>query len=233
MPSENNTAIVIVCYNNPTLLVHQIACIRKFCLDAYDIVVVDNSTDWNAISGIKYHAELGNALYIKTNARSVGGSESHAFAANVSYLQLKDKYEYFLYLDHDCFPIKNFSIAHTLGECHIAGIGQQKERTYFWPGCVMFKADEAIDFSCNNTLHLDTGGNLYKMIDKYGLSSCIFFNEAYHENDQYNGDSMYNFYTTINNDMFMHFVAASNWHKSSDNDERVNSLLNILQNRIA
>jgi hypothetical protein len=93
----------------------------------------------------------------------------------------------------------------------------------------MFKKDDAIDFSCNSEFGLDTGGNLYKMIDKHGLDKCIFFDEAYHENDQFNGDSRYSFYTTINKGMFMHFLNSSNWNPIDRHEERINSLLNILE----
>lgn len=228
-----NTAIVIIAYNNPSLLVKQVECINKFCTDAYHIWVIDNSNIPEAIEGVRHHAERMGCKYMKTNATSKGGSESHAFAANISYLQIKDSYQFFLYLDHDCFPIRSFSIANTLADKVIAGIGQTKSRTYFWPGCVMFRQDEAIDFSTSNRLGLDTGGNLYKMIDKWGEDSCIFFNEEYHQNDQYNGDSMYSYYTTINDSMFMHFIAGSNWQGLKDNEERVNSLINILDQRTA
>jgi len=228
MAKYTDTAIVIVAYNNPSLLVKQVECINKFCTDTYEIWVIDNSTDQEAIDGMVHHSERLGCQYMKTTAGSKGGSLSHAFAANVSYLQLKEKYDYFLYLDHDCFPIRNFSVIETLGKKVIAGIGQDKSRTYFWPGCVMFATDDAIDFSCNSVLALDTGGNLYKMIDKHGIDGCIFFNERYYENDQFNTESRYNYYTTINDDMFMHFVNGSNWSKTNDNEERINSLINIL-----
>lgn len=225
------TAIVIITYNQYNLLIRQVELIHKFCLDDFEIVVVDNSTDKQAIEGVKHHADRLGCVYIKTHAGSKGGSASHAFAANVSYLQLKDKYDYFLYLDHDAFPIRLFSVVHELGEAVIGGIGQNKSKTYFWPGCVMFKQDEIIDFSCNSEFQLDTGGNLYKMIDKHGLDKCKFFNEVYHENDQFNTDSMYNYYTTINNDMFYHMCNGSNWNPIDRHEERINSLLNILESK--
>jgi hypothetical protein len=194
-------------------------------------VVIDNSTDKQAIEGIKHHADRLGCKYIKTHASSKGGSQSHAFAANTGYKQIKDLYDYFCFLDHDNFPIRNFSVTHELGDKVIGGIGQNKAKTYFWPGCVMFKKDEDIDFNCNVEFGLDTGGNLYKMIDKHGLDKCLFFDEIYHENDQFNTVSQYNYYTTINKDMWLHFGNASNWNAIDRHEERINSLLNILESR--
>jgi hypothetical protein len=116
----------------------------------------------------------------------------------------------------------------------MAGLGQEKKKTYFWAGCVMWdnRAIEhsLIDFSTNQEFGLDTGGNLYKVIEQYGKDSCIFFDEQYYENPYFK-KTFYNFYSTINKDMFMHFINSSGWNKISDNEERINSLLNILEQR--
>jgi GT2 family glycosyltransferase len=61
----DKTAIIIVSYNQPALLVRQLECIRKFCTDDFDIVVIDNSNDKEAAKAIKYHS--GGAKYIKVN----------------------------------------------------------------------------------------------------------------------------------------------------------------------
>jgi len=232
MQSENSTAVVIVTYNQPDLLILQVEAITKFCKDDFDIWVIDNSTKQQAIDSIKHHAERLGCKYMKVRSASRGGSESHAFAANTSYHKISNEYGYtnYLYLDHDCFPVQTFAVSEILGNGHVCGgIGQQKDKLYFWPGCLMFKADPIIDFSCYPGL--DTGGGTYKVIEKYGQDACLFFDEEYCQNPYYHGDR-YNHYTLINKGMFMHFVNGSNWNTIPDNQERINTLINVLREKI-
>ena len=223
---ENKVAIVVITYNNKDIFLKHIERIKRHCKDNYEIIIVDNSTDAKVIDHIKYHSGAQGCEYIKTNASSLNGSGSHSFAANLSFLLLKDKYTHFFYLDHDCFPIKDFSVVEILGEKQFAGIGQEKHKTYIWPGCLMFKAGLEIDFS--PLPGLDTGGSLYKEMERVGPENIVSFNEIHQENPEFN-KNMYNFYSLINDSMFMHFINASGWNKNSDQQERINSLLNILE----
>jgi len=231
MQSKNKVGIVIVTYNVSALLWKQIELIRKYCKDDYDIIIVDNSNDNDAIDAIRYISTESRVGYMKTQSAHGSGSDSHVFACNTSFFKLRDDYDFFFYLDHDNFPIRDFSVTGILnGKC-IAGLGQHKSKLYFWPGCVMWNNTtidkDIIDFSVSHELGLDTGGNLYKVIEKYGIESCVFFNEKYYENPGFK-KSFYNFYATINDDMFMHFINASNWNPTEANTERLNSLINVL-----
>jgi len=220
-------AIIIITYNNHKLLRKQLSRIKTHCKDKdYDIIVVDNSNDKNSIDHIKYISYSFPTLYLKTNSSSQGGSNSHAFAANLANTSFGKLYDEFLYLDHDCFPIKDFSVSEVLGNKIMAGIAQPKSKTYLWPGCLMFKAGLDIDFSVNHELGLDTGGNLYKIVEQ-AKDDIIFFNEIYNENPEFT-KNMYNFYALINDGMFMHFINGSGWNKVGHQEERINSLLNIL-----
>lgn len=221
--------IVIIAYNTPDLLRKQVEMIRRFCKDEHEIVVIDNSSDGLAAKAIKYHSEDMNCVYIRSKSASFNSSDSHSFAANLSYSILKDRYSYFLYLDHDCFPIKDFSVEATLGEKIAAGIGQEKHKLYLWPGCLMIRnIDEAknlLDFSVSPGL--DTGGGLYVLIERFGKERFIFFDEQHCQNPGFN-KSKYNFYSLINNGQFLHFINGSNWSGSNDHQERLNSLINVL-----
>jgi len=218
MQSVNKIAIVIIVYNIDSLILRQVECIERFCKDSYDII-------------IEYHAKRLAIEYIKTFSSDKNGSESHVFACNLSYQKLRNRYDYFLYLDHDNFPIRELSILNILKDKAMAGLGQKKSRLYYWPGCVMWNdtkfKNNIIDFSCNNKLGLDTGGNLYKAIESIGEDNCVFFNEHYRGNPYFK-KGFYNFYATINDGMFMHFINGSNWNPTDKNEERINSLINIL-----
>ena len=225
------TAIVIITYNAHDLLLKQIECIRKFCKDQHSIIVVDNSTDSESIEAIKFYCNQQDVERIKTNASSKNGSESHSFSANLSYLILRDRFDLFFYLDHDCFPVRNFSVIEILSDTAFAGLGQEKSKKYIWPGCLLFdstKIDESmIDFSPSHIHGLDTGGNMHTAISIYGAN---YFNEVYEQNEAF-PTPPYNFYSMIHDYTFMHFVNASNWSGSENNADRINSLINILKQK--
>lgn len=266
---KKRCAILSVHYNNSSFIIPQIQCIRKFCTDPnYDIIIVDNSDTGNFHEAIKYHAERLGAIYMKTQASSSNGSQSHAFALNTGFQKYKDDYKEFLFLDHDAFPIKEFSVSKSLlqnddGNLVIAGLGQGQAYKYFWAGC--FAVDLAtppsnpgkkvlkpigqwtqenvpeydnepilikdlIDFSPNHELKLDTGGNLYKIIEAYGEKNCAFWDEKYCQNPNFT-KSQYTSYALINNEMFLHCINGSGWNKAEANEERINSLLAILREK--
>lgn len=219
------TAIVIICYNAHDLFLKQIERINRHCKDSFEVIVIDNSTNEESIVAIKYFSDKIGLKHCRTQASSQNSSASHSFAANYAYNKYKDEYDYFLFLDHDCFPVKDFSVEQTLGEKTFAGIGQLKKGIkYLWPGCMMFKSIDGIDFSPNHELGLDTGGNNYKLITQ---DNTVDFSESHIQNQEFT-KSQHDFYAMINNGMFMHFVAGSNWSNKEHHEERLNSLLNII-----
>lgn len=225
--------IFIITYNIPVeVFLLQIEAIRKFCKDdSYRIIIADNSSNEEMAEGIKYHATRLALKYVRTKASSVNSSDSHSWAANFIYQLYWRQFQYCFFLDHDCIPVHDFSVSEILGEKVIAGLGQAKDKTYFWPGCVMWNSDKApvVDFSPNNEFGLDTGGNLYKVIDEFGESKCVFFDESYHQNPDFKGK--YDCFAMINGDMFLHFINGSNWNNEKNNNDRLNSLINITKQK--
>lgn len=233
------TGIVIITYNlDSRVLILQVEAIRKFCQDDFTIEIFDNSSDLEAAEGLRYHSSIMGAgvNYRKTQSASQNGSDSHSFAANLSYHMLQDSYELFAYLDHDIIPVVPFSVKEILSGKTMAGVGQKGDKKYFWPGCLFWDNNlvdhSLIDFSTCHTHRLDTGGNLYKVIEKYGEENCIFFNEKYCQNPHFT-DTRYGHYSMINDEMFMHFVNSSNWNPVDGNKDRISSLLNIAAEKIA
>lgn len=222
--------IVVVTYNIPiNVLLIQIQAIKKFSLDPYELILVDNSDNPEAIENIRYHTSIQPDIrYFKVDSIPSRGSDSHAFAANLAYSLVREEYEYLFYLDHDCLPIKGFSVKEILEDKLLGGIGQEKGKKYFWPGCFMFnnaKVDKnLVNFSPNLEFGLDTGGNLYRLLEAYGPDSTVFFNEEYKQNTQFT-ENQYNYYALIYNRTFMHFVNGSNWASASNNESRLNTLL--------
>ncbi len=128
----------------------------------------------------------------------------------------------------------------TLKERLLAGIYQMREvngekKVYLWPGALMINCaglgdDKAmIDFS--PAPGLDTGGSLYKIIDKSIPDHIYFMDEEHHQNPDFN-KNQYSFYSMIYNQTFMHCIAGSNWCEQPHHKERINSLFNVLDGRI-
>ena len=222
------TAVIIIFYNNTDFLLRQHEHLSLFMKDEYKLIVIDNSSDPVAAAGMKHHADEKGLEYVRTQSSSKNGSASHAFALCFAYQKYVNKFEYILLLDHDAFLIKPLSAIETLADKSIAGLGQIRNgEKYFWPGCCMFKTSIPMDFSISEGK--DTGGNTSKAIQSVGEENCIFFDEVYVQNEGFN-KSQYNFYALLSNGTFLHFINGSNWANSTDNEERLNSLFNVLEN---
>ncbi len=231
--------IVVITYNlDSRIFLLQMEAIKKFCKDDYVVEIIDNSSIEEMAEAIRYHSMQQGISYIKTHSSVQNGSESHAFASRLSWERFKNNgSRWYFYLDHDCIPIKPFSVEEILGADKVfAGMGQGKNgKTYFWAGLVFFdstKVDKSlIDLSPNPQFGLDTGGNLYMAIDAVGKDNCVFFDEAYYENAFFKGRA-YTHFAMINKGMFIHCIAASNWVKIEDHEERISSLVNIIRGKI-
>jgi hypothetical protein len=228
------TAIIVITFNIPaSVFLLQVEAIQKLCLDKYELVIIDNSDDSAMGATIAYHSNRLGVPYIRTNANTKDSSFSHAFAANMAYRMLQpiEKYSHMLFLDHDCIPVKPFSVPDILGKKYLAALAQNKCVTYPWPGCLMWDnskipGQDLIDFSPSRELQLDTGGELHKLVGALGRDNCYFFDEVICKNNGYQG-SQYDFYNLLCSGRFMHFVNASNWNPVQDNEQRLNSLINI------
>ena len=233
-----DTCIIIIVYNTSRFIKKQVELIRRFHKEPIDIIIVDNSFDPEVVEAIKYYnnTEL-KCRYLKTDATSRNGSDSHGFALNLSYLTFKEDYKYIAYTDHDLFVTREFSVKELLGDKIMVGMGQRRgDLEYFWPGCLAFNND-AIDrslicFSPSHELKMDTGGFLHRIIDRYGKDKTAFFNEIHVQNPDFN-KSMYNFYSSIHDGLFYHALNGSAWNKDENtgHDERINSFMNIIEEK--
>ncbi len=86
---------------------------------------------------------------------------------------------------------------------------------------------ELVDFNPNAELGLDTGGNLYKLIEHHGKDKALFLDEVYAQNTEFNGPA-YNQYALLCNGTFVHFINGSNWANAKEHTNRINSLVNLV-----
>lgn len=225
--------ICIIVFNlDARIFILQIESIKRFCKDDYEIIVVDNSTDFGLAEKIKYHSENQNVVYRKTIPVQENPSRSHAFALNFAYEKLKDDYDQIAFFDHDLIPVKEFSVSEILGEKTMAGVSQGKKVKYLWPGCLFIDnlkvEKELVRFDPVQELRLDTGGEMHEMISR---ANVLYFDEVGVNNPNTNG-KFYYFYITIHNGTFVHFLNSSNWRKVEGNESRINSLIDIVNERI-
>jgi len=231
-------AIIIVVYNTAEFIVKQVECIRRFCKENPNIIIIDNSSKQEVSDAIVYRIQNLNCIYEKVTSHSGNPSLSHAFAANHAYHKYYLEYDYVMMLDHDAFPIVEFSMEKILeGGKLIAGMTQFRRsgKVYFWPGCLIISnalSPELIDFSPNEQYGLDTGGNLYKAFEKFPKHNFVFFDEHTHENIHFK-QLHHNKYTVIGK-IFMHFIAGSNWNNlpKEEYDARISGLMAILNDTI-
>ena len=232
MNSKN--AVIIIAFNNARLIDKMIYCIRLLCVDEPDIIVYDNGTI--PLDGLAYVSD--GIIYRRSLIPNYNPSDSHSNACHLEYRAFSKRYDKLLFLDHDCFPITKFSITEMVDTYLLAGVGQTKSKLYVWPGCVAFNCEallgEKVNFSTDQELALDTGGHLYELIEKYGMSRCRFFDEISEENIFWRNQAHYQNYSLIKNGTFMHFINASGWNKEAENNhERIEVLFNILDGKLS
>lgn len=225
------TGICIIVFNlEARVFILQIESIKKFCKDDYVIEVVDNSTDQELSEAIKYHSKELEVRYRKTEPGNESPSRSHAFALNFAYQRLQDEYDLLAFFDHDLIPVKPFSAVEILGDKIMAGVTQGKNAKYLWPGCLFIENNlidkDLVRFDPNNELRLDTGGELYKLIEKYGADQIGWLDEVGCLNPQVTEGNYY-FYLMIHGKTFIHFLNSSNWAKAENNESRISSLISI------
>lgn len=226
-----DNAIIIIAFNDPDLIIKQVECINQFHRTAVDIIVIDNSTDQVKSESIRYHADRLKIIYKKTNSATTGSaSMSHAFACNFAFDNFH--YRYMLFLDHDLFPIKKFTIKRLLDTSPYGGLEQIRQGIkYLWGGFIILDNSQVnpdlVDFYPRNVdgVQLDTGGGFSELLKD---GQCKLFDEV-HVDNRYFSPRKGDYYAILGEVQFMHFIGGSNWMKRKDHAERQQSLYKILQ----
>jgi hypothetical protein len=126
-------------FNNPKYLEYQSKTLKKFSVEPFEFICIDNSIDPSirqqlnkvcADNGIRYE---------------INQKPDHSLAGTSHYSALQWSYNEFMMndtclsviLDHDTFPIKSFSILEMLNGADIAGILQQREYVKYLHPCMI------------------------------------------------------------------------------------------------
>ena len=92
---------------------------------------------------------------------------------------------------------------------------------------------ELVDFMPTSKygVMLDTGGGLHGLLEKNGGNNFIFLDKTAHSNAAFN-KNRYSYYSIVNDGGWMHFINGSNWANLESEDDRIDSLFCILENRL-
>lgn len=213
----------IITFNTSAYLVRQFELFQHY-IGGY-ITVVDNSSNVNAASEIQAICEKYGRQYIKLNNSEGDSSKSHALALNEAYWLLNIPYDVLILADHDIFPTNYFNVPDFMKDLVIAGVPQIRGQiTYLWAGLVLInnlKVDKKL-IKFDTQEGLDTGGKLHRLLKTLPESAYKFLDEF-----QKKTTEGYE-YSDIDG-KFIHLLNGSNWKGDLDHENRVNSILKILQ----
>lgn len=197
-----------------------------------DILIVDNSSDYSISKKLKDFADIHAISYLKTSINENDFSKSHAYAASIVLEMYRNDYDSIFLLDHDIFPFKEIDLP---TEFYLAGVQQIRKSpkeleteiilNYLWPGCLFINtaALKGIEIDLHpqvvSEIFLDTGGGLYKLIK--GNEDKIKYLAERHEEDY-----------SIIDESWMHFRKGSNWANETGHQERIERLMEKLQEKL-
>jgi hypothetical protein len=141
----------VVAFNEPELTVLHWRAMKKFCRDAYEYFVIDNSNRAEASEAIRQFCEGNRINYVRlpeNPAPRGDGSLSHGFALNWAYhnlvanLAVALRPRIFGIVDSDLFPIKPFAAAPHLEKSDAWGIIMERRSVVaLWPGFAFFRTE--------------------------------------------------------------------------------------------
>lgn len=245
--------VITVAYNHVRLIEKQIELVKLHVKDKdYLHVVVDNSPSRSAREQIKEICEREKIGYVTVPMfidklichRIFGNGLSHGAALNwMFYHFLKQRKPVrFALIDHDVFPMEDYSFTDKLGNRDYYGVERNKERGwYLWPGWCIFRFDAISDLHPDflpyylNGSFLDAGGGNYpRFYGRYDLKTIDFpsvvtkrirhSKELLTFNDIYHGDCV-----QLIDHTWLHLINGSNCAKISGKEELVTKILDDIE----
>lgn len=254
IPTDKRELYVItIAYNHTRLIEKQIELVKQHVTDRnYLHVVVDNSPNRETRRRIKEICVKEQIGYVPVPLfidklichKLFGNGISHGAALNwmFYYFLKQQKPVRFALLDHDVFPMEDYSFIEKLGDRDFYGVERIKEHGwYLWPGWCIFRYD-AISGCKPNFLpyylkvsFLDSGGGNYpRFYGRYDVKSVEFPHvvtkrirrskglAAY--NDIYHGDCV-----QLIDNKWLHFINGSNCAKIPGKDQLVDKMIDKIE----
>lgn len=226
---KDNIFFVSVAYNNSYILKVQIEFFKMY--SSYNICVIDNSDDHNIIKENQKICFDNDVSYIylpEFCRNSKFNSINHSLALNWfyhNYIKYID-YDFFCFLHHDVFPIREVTIYDYIKDKEFYGKiltshGKNKSEKEVWTldPCFSFFSrrfleNKYVDFSPCYDIGLDTGGSNWYYIFKYIEKHDNFFCNG--KCIRLSTDDMYSNFTQLNSisifdNSWIHYINASKW----------------------
>ena len=248
--------VITVAYNHVRLIEKQIELVKRHLKDKnYLHVVVDNSPNKKARQRIKEVCEREQVGYVPVPMfidklichRLFGNGISHGAALNwMFYYFLKQRKPVrFALIDHDVFPLEDYSFIDKLGERDFYGVERiQESGWYLWPGWCIFRFDAFSDCNPNflpyylKESYLDAGGGNYpRFYGRYDWKTVGFAPvvtkrirrskglTAY--NDIYHGDCI-----QLIDHKWLHIINGSNCAKIPGKEKLVNKMIDNIESLV-
>lgn len=239
---EDHIDLITIAFNNPFLVENQMRLIKKRLVDTnYSHTIADNSSDPSARKEISELCKRENIGYISLPKDYVRiftkrPSYSHGAAMNwVYYNYIRPRNSaFFGFIDHDLFPIKDYSILEKIKNQDFYGHIKERGRFwYLWAGFCFFKTEKVSSFKLNffpfikEGTYLDTGGSNYPALYENYNKETLFFaspavEEAIREGDDYHADFIHYIDAA-----WLHSINGSNWKKVPNKNHFLQDTLSI------
>ena len=244
--------VITIAYNHVRLIEKQVELVKLHVKDRdYLHVVVDNSPNKRVRKQIKEICEREKIGYVPIPMfidhlichRLFGYGVSHGAALNwMFYYFLKQQRPLrFALIDHDAFPMEDYSFVDKLGDRDFYGVERIRGNGwYLWPGWCIFKFDAISDCHPNflpyhtKETFLDAGGGNYpRFYGRYDLKTVEFppvvtrrvrhSKELYTHDDIYHGDCV-----QLIDHKWLHLINGSNYAKIPGKEKLVNKMIDNL-----
>lgn len=167
--------IITIAFNKPDLIESQILLLKMHIKDSFVHVVFDNSSEASCSKKIKEICKLNKVIYFKNKGTEknkkvqINPSISHGKALNYAFkkIAVPSGAKILTFLDHDIFPVKEYSFFSNIGSADFLGVKMSKMGMwYLWPGFFSMKMNKIINKKINflPAPSLDTGGSLWSGI---------------------------------------------------------------------
>ncbi|WP_162633273.1 hypothetical protein [Echinicola strongylocentroti] len=244
--------IYTIAFNNAEFIKNQILLIKLRFKDPHKHFIIDNSSDVLIREKLIKICKQHQVAYIGLPTINYSPNKSHAMAMHWTFAHLikKRKPKFFCFLDHDIFPIKDFSFLDKMKNgiygriMHLYtqnGYVEQISNSYpywsIWAGFCFFdyklfkdiKSYKINFFSkrFEGKGFLDTGGGLWEKIyskipypKKMANFEVLNFREGAKEDLQSSSFELI--------DGWIHFVSLSNWRPTSNLEEKIEKFNEII-----
>lgn len=246
--------LLTIAFNNSEFITYQFLLLKKYFKDDFSHCIVDNSSDSFQKNAIKTICIENGISYYSVPSNPYKGTKSHGAAMHWAYFQIvkKTTFNYIGFLDHDIFPIADFSLTDKFDQGIYGRVihayhekGYQEIHTgevpywSLWAGFCFFESDKInsnIPWSFNffskhfpGGYFLDTGGGLWDMLYSkldYPSRSASFEEVAF---DNFFSDGNLHDKFEILSKSWVHFVSLSNWRTITDLDLKKEKLIKLLK----